>query len=99
MGKKFVLLTYVIGAFALAWSIIYVFVACLNCKHLKVTWDISLDPPAECIYLRAVTISQTLSNIVVDVAILCLPLGGVWQLQMSPRLKVAVAGMFLLGGL
>ena len=99
VGKKFVLLTYIIGAFVLAWFIIYEFVACLHCGHFKVTWDIALDPPTECIYFRAVTIWQALSNIVADVAILCLPLGEVWHLQTSPRLKLAVACMFLLGGL
>ena len=93
------LLTYIIEAFVLAWFLVYEVVNCLNCKHFKVTWNVTLKPPSECIYIRAVFITLTLSNILADVAILCLPLGKVWQTQMSPRLKVAVAGMFLLGGL
>ena len=83
----------------LAWFLVTELLTCLNCKHFKVTGNVALDPPAECIYIRAVLITQTLSNIIADVAILCLPLGKVWQTQMSPRLKVVVAGMFLLGGL
>ena len=87
VGTKFVLLTYIIGAFVLAWFVITEVLTWLNC------------PPFKCNYLKAVIIWQTLSNIMTDVAILCLPLGKVWQLQMSLRLKVAVAGIFLLGGL
>ena len=99
VGKRFVLLTYIIGAYVLAWFLEYELVANLNCKNFKVAWDVAANSPTECIYIRAVTIGETLSNIVADVAILCLPLGEVWKLQMSLKLKVAVAGIFLLGGL
>ena len=87
MGMRFVLLTYIIGAFVLAWFVGNEVLIWLKC------------PLTKCEYVKAVVIWQSLSNITADVAILCLPLGKVWQLQMSPRLKVAVAGMFLLGGL
>ena len=99
LGKGFVLLTYIIGAFVLVWFLVTELVTFLSCRPLKGNWDITLDPPAKCIDLKAAYIWVSFPNIIADVAILCLPLGKVWQLQMSPRLKVAVAGMFLLGGL
>lgn len=99
MGKIFVLLTYIIGAFVLAWFLVTEVVSCLNCRPFRGMWDITLDPPAKCINQKAAYIWLSFPSMLADVAILCLPLGKVWQLQMSPRLKVAVAGMFLLGGL
>ena len=99
VGKKFVLLTYIIGAFVLAWFLVTELVSCLNCMPFRGMWDITLDPPAKCINQKAGYIWLSFLSMIGDVAILCLPLGKVWQLQMSPKLKVAVASMFLLGGL
>ena len=87
VGTKFVLLTYFIGAFVLAWFVGNEVLEWLNC------------PGGKCNYVKPAVLWQSLSNILADVAILCLPVGKVWQLQMSLRLKVAVAGVFLLGGL
>ena len=83
----------------LIWFLVTEIVIFVSCRPLKGNWDITLDPSAKCINLKAAYIWLSFPNIITDVALLCLPLGKVWQLQMSLRSKVAVAGMFLLGGL
>ncbi len=93
------ILTYITGAVVLAWFLAMEFVIFVSCRPLKGLWDITLDPPAKCVNLKAAYIWLSFPNIITDVAILSLPVGKVWQLQMSLRLKVAVAAMFLLGGL
>ena len=42
---------------------------------------------------------NAIPNIITDVIILALPMGKVWHLQMSRGRRLAVSGMFLLGGL
>ena len=42
---------------------------------------------------------NAIPNIITDVIILGLPMGKVWHLQMSRGRRLAVSGMFLLGGL
>ena len=83
----------------LAWFLVAEVVSCLNCRPFRGMWDVTLDPPAKCDDNKAAYIWLSFLSMMADVAILCLPLGKVWQLQMPARLKVAVAGIFLLGGL
>ena len=42
---------------------------------------------------------SAIPNILTDVAILLLPIRKVWNLQMTAERKLAVLGMFLIGGL
>ena len=58
-----------------------------------------MEPPPTCINSEDFFISISALNILADVMTLCLPVGKVWNLQISPRSKAAISGIFLLGGL
>ena len=57
-----------------------------------------MEPAPVCIDYKNFFISNSSLNILADVMILCLPMGKVWELQMSRKSKAAVSGMFLTGG-
>jgi len=92
-------MTYIVGAFVLAWFAAGFFLGMFGCHPIRANWDVNLDPITNCVNQRAEYIGTSIPNILADVAFLCLPVYPVWHLQMSRRSKSAVFGMFLLGGL
>ena len=98
-GKTFATCVYIIGAFVGAWGVGVLITGIFSCKPIRGYWEPAMLPPPKCIDPRAFFISNSVLNILADVAILCLPVGRVWHLQMSRWSKIAVSGMFLLGGL
>jgi len=99
LGRRFEIMTYIIGAFVLAWFAAGFFLGMFGCHPIRANWDVNLDPITNCVNQRAEYIGTSIPNILADFAILCLPVYPVWHLQMSRRSKSAVFGMFLLGGL
>lgn len=98
-GKTFALYIYIVGAFVGAWGLAVLMTTIFTCKPIRGFWEPAMISPIECINQRAFFIGNSALNILADVAILCLPVGKVWHLQMSRRSKIAVSGMFMLGGL
>lgn len=98
-GKTFGLHVYIVGAFVGAWGLAVLMTSIFTCKPIHGFWEPAIIPPPKCINQRAFFIGNSVLNILADVAILCLPVGKVWHLQMSRRSKIAVSGMFMLGGL
>lgn len=87
-GRRFEVLTYSLGSFVLAWLLAVVLLAFVCCR-----------PPANCIREKRIFIANSIPSILTDIAILCLPVYNVWHLHMSRKLKAAISGLVLLGGL
>ena len=95
--RGFTIATNVVGAFVLAWGIACLLVSMFSCTPIHGFWDFTT--PSKCINTRKFFMGNSIPNIIMDVVILTLPMGKVWYLQMSMGRKLAVSGMFLLGGL
>lgn len=93
------MLTKVLAALVMAWFLAVIVLDFAQCKPIEGNWELLRDPPAKCISQKNFFIGISVPNIITDVAILCLPVNKVWQLQMSRKLKAAISGLFLLGGL
>lgn len=92
--------TYILGAFSIAWGIAILLVAIFSCNPVHGFWDgFMMTPPPKCIDNTQFFIGNSVPNIIADLAILCLPIRAVWNLKMTTKTKIAVIGMFLLGGL
>ena len=52
-----------------------------------------------CINMKAFLLSTAILNLFTDISILILPMFVVWKLQIKKSQKVAISGIFLLGGL
>lgn len=97
VGRLFDIGTYVTGAFVIAWGIAVPLVSIFSCHPIG-AWHLTTRPAAICINDRDFFIGNSSLNILADVVILCLPMGMVWELQMSRKSKAAVSGMVLMGG-
>ncbi|KAI1342892.1 hypothetical protein F5Y15DRAFT_371304 [Xylariaceae sp. FL0016] len=78
------------------WGIAVVIVSIFSCTPIEGFWDSTV---AEyCINSTNFYISITVPNIVFDVLTTALPIREVWKLQMHKERKMAITGVFLLGG-
>ena len=69
-----------------------------QCQPAHALWDITYTP-RKCMDLRTFFIGSGVPNIILNVIILVLPLPMVWALEIERRHKLALSGVFLLGGL
>ena len=93
------MLTNVLAALVMAWFVAVLVMDFAQCKPIAGNWELLPDPDAKCISPKKFFMGNGIPNIITDVAILCLPVNKVWQLQMSRKLKFAISHFFLLGGL
>ena len=86
---------WVVMAFAIAWAFMVLFTALFNCHPIQYNWNKSLD--GGCDNEKGAWVGVAVLDIAVDLAILILPVRGVWKLQMPQSIKFALSGAFALG--
>lgn len=90
-------ITMMLNCLVAAWGT-GIFLACaLQCRPLKAFWDRSIN--GHCFNLDTFIIVNQAFNVVVDFVILFLPVPMIWRLHMGARDKIALNGVFALGGL
>jgi hypothetical protein len=93
--NKFKWWLIILAVASLAWGIVMTFVSIFQCDPVQGAWT----GEGECHnYLHLYLAMQTL-NIVLDIAIIILPIRAVMDLQMARANKISVIGTFALGGL
>lgn len=71
-----------------------------SCTPVRAFWDLSVPKDQKkCIDTTIFFIVNSTFHVMLDIAILVLPIRKVWPLKMSVQKKVVVSFMFLLGGL
>ena len=80
------------------WFTVALFTDIFQCRPFKAAFDPELLYTDHCINLEAYYRGITLSNLGIDIAIMYMPLYVVWGLKLRRRQKVALSGIFLLGG-
>ncbi|KAI9803327.1 MAG: hypothetical protein M1825_002118 [Sarcosagium campestre] len=94
--RGFRLGTYIVGAIVVIWWLEVELVTIFQCKPISYLWDKS--GKGRCLDLRgAFSIANAPPNIGIDVILLAMPIGKVWQLRVEKRVKIALSGVFLLG--
>lgn len=87
----------VLGVVCVTWFFVICFTDIFQCRPFEAAFDPQLVFTYHCIDIQSYLWGVVLSNLVIDLAILYLPLPMVWKLQLSIRQKLALTGMFLLG--
>ncbi|KAK7994355.1 hypothetical protein PG991_015943 [Apiospora marii] len=87
-------LIVIVSAYALAYQVVSIF----SCKPMKAAWDITITD-STCVDKEAVYMGLSVSNILMDVIILLIPVHVVYPLQMSKRQKTSLLMLFATGGL
>ncbi|CAG8904028.1 unnamed protein product [Penicillium egyptiacum] len=96
--RKFQILVYIVGSLVLALGVSVLLENFLQCQPLAYMWDRSI-PGGKCIHpVDAYRIFAPV-NVLTGVLILVMPIPAVWKLHAPRAQKLAVTGVFLLGGL
>ncbi|KAJ5458263.1 hypothetical protein N7475_009651 [Penicillium sp. IBT 31633x] len=96
--RKFRIFVYLVGALVLAVGVCAFLATVLQCRPFPYTWDRSI-PGGTC--MRRIEVFRILIplNVLSGILILLMPIPAVWKLHAPRGQKLAVTGVFLLGGL
>lgn len=78
----------------IVYTIIF-FAFTFSCNPREKAWNPML--PGKCLDTGVMMISTSVINLLSDASILVLPMRGIWDLHMSMRKKLGVAGIFTTG--
>ncbi|KAI4224930.1 MAG: hypothetical protein L6R36_004289 [Xanthoria steineri] len=88
---------YILSGIVSMWTLAVIFMTIFQCKPVSGFWN--RTKPAICnVDSQKFFIGNAIPNILTDVALMVLPLPYIWQLNRSKSQKIALAGVFLLGG-
>ncbi|KOS38776.1 hypothetical protein ACN38_g10398 [Penicillium nordicum] len=93
---KFRLVSLVTGCLVLSWCLAVFITVLLQCRPISLNWN--KEQTGTCINPKPFFFGNAISNLLIDVVILALPIPMVFQLQLRLSQKLTVLGIFLLGG-
>ncbi|KAL9047122.1 MAG: hypothetical protein Q9214_000226, partial [Letrouitia sp. 1 TL-2023] len=99
VGQWFYRATLAMLLINIGWGIAFELVYVFQCQPVSVGWETAFGISHQsCISRIAFSEIFAASTIGLDVLIIIMPWPLIWKLQMAIRQKVAVTGIFLLGG-
>lgn len=87
---------YAVLGLSVAWFISCFLTSVFGCHPVQAFWDRSRG---KCIDEVKFFMGNGIANLMLDVLVLALPVTMVWRLRMELRQKLALSGIFALGGL
>ncbi|KAL8649176.1 MAG: hypothetical protein Q9226_005686 [Calogaya cf. arnoldii] len=97
--RRFQQATLLIGGLCVGWCIAAILADIFQCRPLHAAFDPDKLFTSQCLDLQAYYRGVTASNLILDLAVLAMPLCMVWQLKLNKKQKISLSGVFLLGGL
>ena len=96
-GSIFSYISWATIALATTWAISFFFALLFKCNPISAY--VRQEPGVHCVNLYQLYYSLSISDVLIDIIILIIPIPLVWRLHMKPAQKVAVSGIFALGSL
>lgn len=87
-----------VAAFAL-YAVIYAMISIFGCRPISASWDLALAEEGQCVDKPGFFLAASIANIVMDLAILLIPIPIVIPLQIPRRQKISLLLLFATGGL
>ncbi|KAI1851632.1 hypothetical protein JX266_003094 [Neoarthrinium moseri] len=94
--KAFRWTCYIIAGLNSTYYIINIILECTSCTPREYYWDKTI-PGGHCLDAAVLSLTSALVNLLFDLAILLLPQGVIWRLNMSRRKRVGVSVVFVIG--
>jgi hypothetical protein len=89
---------YILGGMTFSWWIGIIFASIFQCSPVDKAWKPFMKE-GTCLDKNRFFIGNSIPNIVMDAMIIALPVFEVSKVQVPRSQKIAIAGIFLLGGL
>ncbi|MCJ1238721.1 hypothetical protein MMC14_006712 [Varicellaria rhodocarpa] len=98
VGRKFTIYSLTICAFVALWCFAFFFATVFQCGgHPANWWTSQYTSEHLCSKTGKLELGFAVSDVMLDLVILTIPLPLIWNLKMSTSHKVAITGIFLLG--
>ncbi|KAH9904492.1 hypothetical protein F4778DRAFT_790032 [Xylariomycetidae sp. FL2044] len=89
---------HVVASIAILWFIVVTCIIVFQCKPISAYWE-TVASPEYCSSNTTTLLGYEMTNLFIDVAILCIPIAALSGLRMAMAKKVSVIMVFLLGAL
>ncbi|KAI0439037.1 hypothetical protein F4803DRAFT_568934 [Xylaria telfairii] len=86
----------VTAAICLLWLFVVTFLVAFQCTPVPAYWE-TLNSSQYCLNPTRLLLAYELSNLFIDVAIVCIPTSAIFKLKLPPLKKIGVMFIFLLG--
>ena len=99
---RFLISIWVMATITMCWYFTSTFIIIFQCFPINYMWDRAVEgkvPGGQCIPEEALWIGSSVTSLLTDVAILCLPMPIIWRMKASRNQKIALSAIFLLGAL
>ncbi|TRX96511.1 hypothetical protein FHL15_002783 [Xylaria flabelliformis] len=99
-GNVFSIISLILLVVITCWGISFFFATLLECIPTSEAWKSLYGTPqhdAHCYQYLPMFIATAISNFIIDIGILSVPIPIVWKLKISVKQKIAISGIFLLG--
>lgn len=96
LSRTFNTAVYVVAGLTVVGWVTAFLIFVLQCKPVAYAFDQSMK--GHCVDFNAMCVVTSAINVVINILLLTLPLPVVWHLQVSKCRKLAISGLFLLGG-
>ncbi|KAG8528784.1 uncharacterized protein KY384_006472 [Bacidia gigantensis] len=99
VNNRFVIAIFVVGTVTLCWYFTSTFIIIFQCRPVNYMWTrVSKPLPGGwCIPQEELWTGSSVTSLITDVAVLCLPVPIIWKFSATAYQKVALSGVFLLG--
>ncbi|KAF2463869.1 uncharacterized protein BDR25DRAFT_319609 [Lindgomyces ingoldianus] len=97
VSVRFTLVLIGAGTTCLVWFTTVSFVLVFQCSPIHAFWDMMALPPY-CHSPARTLLGYEFTNLILDVTILCLPIGMIRSLHLPLSKKISITAIFLLGG-
>ncbi|KAI1585694.1 hypothetical protein A1F96_00214 [Pyrenophora tritici-repentis] len=98
ISDRYRMVSLVLMIFTIIWFLIIVVVVLFICRPSLNFWDDKGTPVSQCVHWQAFAYSMLIVDMVIDVFILVLPIRTAMKLHLPRKNRIAVAGIFALGG-
>lgn len=98
VSETFARLVKMLSVLCLIWLVVVTFIVVFQCNPVQAFWE-ELNQSPYCHCSAETLLGYEITNLFLDVIILCLPIGMIWKLNMPGTRKATVASMLLLGSL
>ena len=96
---RFRTMTVVLAGICVSWGIVAILCTIFQCHPVSGMWKPEYSFTSHCIDIKAYYTGLSASNMVLDIMILTMPVYMVWKLSLPLSQRLALIGIFLLGGL
>lgn len=96
-ARSFKIVLWVIAGLVCSWMVAMGLAMIFQCDPIQKAWNPTVA--GNCIDLSKLYLGNAVPNIVTDVIIIIVPIPMIWHLQITRSQRVALCGIFLMGGL